>query len=175
MGTMIPIQSGSFGKPIGIYTRYKVLEDATKALKSGETVYAGRAVWQETGVSSNIVGAAPAAGDRVYGLSKANKNAYLDEVSGGQGFYGSGKVTVVREGMVELYQLVFTDAAGAETTVKTWDDTAITAADIGGPLYADDADGTITNVADGGNNPKIGYLLDIDTTAGCIQVDLIRQ
>ena len=118
----IPMQSTSFGKPIAVYNRYKVLEDATKPVKVGQTIYSGRPVTLSSAhdaYDGQVI--TVAANGPVYGLSKDNMNTYSDEVMGtSTGMYGSGNVTVIVEGIVDITPNVFTLTDGSQVTVPTY-------------------------------------------------------
>jgi len=175
--SMLYQQSGSFGKPIAIYTRYKLLEDATKLAKSDAEIFSARPVTlDENGevipVTSNV---------KVYGLAKANKNQYSDEVSDSYGMYGSKRMTVVVMGIVEVQHNIVTDNEGNETQIDTYD-TAQTYS-VMDPLYVVTSGtkvGQITNqlVTSGqGQNDKtfLGYVLVPPTaTDSTMQILLLK-
>ena len=167
--SMLYQQSGSFGKPIAVFNRYKVIEDSTKTVNTAAVIYSGRPV--SLNASGELVAAATDA--LVYGLARFQKNTYVDEVVDDFGFYGSKKGTVIVEGIVEVTQNVFTDSVGTETTVKTYDDTLTYVPNE--PLYVDITNTTyvITNVKDGANAATfLGYVLAIDTTNKVLQIKL---
>ena len=102
---------------------------------------------------------------KVFGLSKVNKNIYVDEtgVNGGGlgGIYGSGKATVVIKGIVTVRQSYFQSTTGAAVTVNAFDDT-VTFTPMQ-KLFCDTA-GLITNLPPLSLNSYIGYCLVPPTT-----------
>ena len=124
----VPMQSTSFGKPIAVYNRYKVLEDSTKQVKSGVTIYSGRPVTLSTAHDAYDGQIIPVTTDMpVYGLAKNNYNVYSDEVAGtSTGMYGSGNVTVIVEGIVDVTPNVFTLTDGSIVTVANYNTNSLT-------------------------------------------------
>ena len=123
----VPMQSTSFGKPISVYPRYKILQDATKPVKVGGTIYPGRPVTLHSNSGSTYDGQieAVAANGPVYGLSMDNYNIYVDEVMGSStGMFGSGNVTVLIEGIADITPNVYTLTDGSQVTVNTYVTTA---------------------------------------------------
>jgi len=161
------MQTSSFGKPIAVYNRFKVLEDSTKLLKSGEVIYSGRPVTIEVASGSLI---SMASNMPVYGLAKAQSNPYQDEVFGAStGMYGSGCLTTIVNGIVDLQHNTFTLNDGSEVVVKTYD--SAQTYHVWDPLYVELADGgkigEITNVVVAGNNKTLlGYVLIPPTMTG---------
>ena len=161
--SMIYQETSSFGKQIAIYTRYRVLEDPTKAVDTSKTIYAGRAV------TLNASGAVtPVVDDsKVYGLAKFQKNVYMDEVSGTNpsGVYGSGRGTVVVKGIVDVCPNVFTLTDGTECTIANWD--------VAGcylpmaPLYVKDELLTTDSCC---SATLLGYVLNYDATSSVLQI-----
>ena len=89
--SMIYQDTSSFGKQIPVYTRYRVLEDASKEVDTTKTFFAGLPVTIDTIASGQKL--IPVAADvKVYGLAKFQKNSYIDEVVDDFGFYGSKKL-----------------------------------------------------------------------------------
>lgn len=177
--SIVPMQSGSFGKPIAVYNRYKVLEDATKEMKSGEVIYSGRPVTlskAHDAYEGQVI--AMTTNTKVYGLSKVNKNSYSDEVTGtSTGMYGSGMVTTIIEGIVDIQPNVFTQLDGSEVTVETYN--MAPTYHVWDPLYVEIADaphlGMITNVAAGTNDKTfIGFCLVPPTTTNATMQILLR-
>jgi hypothetical protein len=173
------MQSGSFGKPIAVYNRYKILEDATKEMKTGETIYSGRPVTLSAAhdaYDGQII--AVAANGPVYGLSKVNKNVYSDEVTGtSTGMYGSGMVTTIVEGIVDIQPNVFTLSDGSEVTVPTYA-TALTYYPWN-KLYVELTDagtlGQITNVGATANDETfLGWVLVPPTSTNTTMQILLR-
>ena len=172
--SMIPMQSDSFGRPIAIFTRYKILEDSTKIVKNDAVIFSGMPVAISAAHDANdgqIIAALTNA--KIYGLAKFNKNSYSDEVNDAFGMYGSGKGNVVVKGIVEIQPNVFTLNDGTEVVVNTYD--------VGqtyypnDPLYVELADsgklGQITKVAVAGNNATfVGYVLVAPDSNGVMQI-----
>jgi len=157
-----------FGQAIGLNTKYRVLEDSTKAVDIAAVVYAGRAVSLEaSGANAGMLLDAGSVGNvRPYGLAKFNKNTYIDETSGAYGAYGSGQGTVVMNGIVSVQANAFVTDAGTEVIVPTFDASFLTAA-VGAPVYVNLTAGasfgqlTTTLVSSGaGQNDQtlLGYL-----------------
>jgi hypothetical protein len=175
---MIYMQSGSFGKTIGVFVRMKGIEDSTKTVTTTATIYAGRPVTLHAAVDANQGNVEDITSEvMVYGLAKFQKNSYVDEVVDDFGFYGSRKGTVILSGIVEVTHNVFTDNVGTETTVKTYDD-AQTYAPMQ-PLYVELTDtakiGQITNVTTTANNATfLGYCLASDATNKVLQILLAK-
>jgi hypothetical protein len=114
----IPISSLAFGQSVAIYVRYRVLEDSTKAAVNTDIIYAGNAVSLTSAglVTRTLTNVA------VYGLAKNNMNSYRNEVNDASfGIYGSGLMTVVVKGIVDLMPSYFPNTDGSYTTVQTWD------------------------------------------------------
>jgi len=138
----------NFGESIALQIRYKVLEDATKDVKSDAVIYSGRPVQLTADgvkeVDANV---------RPYGLAKANKNSYIDETSNSFGMYGSGKLTVVCNGIVEVSHNVY-EVGDTSVTVKVYDDAQ--SYNVGDKLYVELTDagklGMITNQVSSGVN-----------------------
>ena len=169
--SQISMQSSEFGKSVALYVRYRVLEDSTKAPATGETIYAGNALYLHSDstlkrVLTNVA---------VYGLAKANMNSYRNEVNDASfGIYGSGLMTVVIMGIVDLTPSTFPNTDGSYTTVQSWD-TSLTY-HAGDSLYVQITGakaGLLTNVkvvaaqADRNDNTFVGTVLlaPTDTTA----------
>jgi hypothetical protein len=176
---MIYMQTGSFGKAIAVFNRMKGMEDSTKLVKSDAVIYSGRPVtlYRTPGADLGKIVPVTEEASRVYGLAKFQKNSYVDEVVDDYGFYGSKKGTVIVTGIVEVTHNVFTDPAGVETTVKTYDD-AQTYLPMQG-LFVELTDvikiGQITNQAAAANNETfLGFCLAIDTTNKILQILLSK-
>jgi len=178
--SMIYMQASSFGKTIAVFNRIKGMEDSTKLVRPDAVIYSGRALSLRPNVDANQGTLQPTLSNiLVYGLAKFQKNSYLDEVVDDYGFYGSKKGTVILSGIVEVTDNVFTDPAGVETTVHTYDTTLTYAP--GQPLYVDLTSGdpaiigTITNVVGAPNDATfLGYCLAVDTTNKVLQILLAK-
>lgn len=171
--SLIPMQSTEFGKAVAIYPRYTVLEDSTKSVKlDGGAIYAGRAV--SLNATSELI--PTTTNVAVYGLAKANFNTYRNEVTDTSfGIYGSGLMTVLVEGIVDVQHSTFPSSTGdgSYTTVKTYDDTLTFTP--GEKLYVTISGakaGQLTNVKvatatdDRNDNTLVGTVLVAPATAG---------
>jgi hypothetical protein len=149
----MPIESS--GQQIyshGITVNYRILEDATKLVKSDAVIYAGRAVTMDPTTGLIIAGGGNV---RTYGLAKSNKNSYVDETKGSFGAYGSGKMTTVLKGLVTVRPNYFVASDETIAKIKVYDDTILATYQYLQALYVD-TNGLITNVTTQGNT-LLGY------------------
>lgn len=164
----------AWGEPIGLNIDYRVLEDGTKDVNVDATIYAGRPVALNAssevipidGTASGICAAAAC----VYGLAKANKCSYIDETYGAWGTYGSGRMTVVLQGLVTVRHNQFTKSDGSIATVKTYDDSKTYVPMT--KLYVDGA-GRITNVGTY-TNTELG-IVTVPPTATCEEMQILLR
>jgi len=146
----------SWGRKVGIEVKHPVYISVSLPPKSDAVLYAGRPVTLNANgevvpVTSNV---------EVLGLVRVHKNSYVNEVSDDYGMYGSGLVTVVVSGLVEIAPNYFTNADGSETVVANYEDDFLTAS-LMSKVYVDVSKGTLTTVVTDGTNEKtfVGYLL----------------
>ncbi|MEM2174508.1 MAG: hypothetical protein QXI58_02645 [Candidatus Micrarchaeia archaeon] len=145
----------SWGRKIGIEVKYPIYIQVSLPPKSDAVLYAGRPVTLDADgnvipVTSNV---------EVLGLVRAHKNQYVNEVSNDYGMYGSGLVSVVVSGLVEISPNYFTNPDGTETVVANYENDFLTAA-LMSKVYVNVEKGTLTTVADASNsNTFVGYLL----------------
>jgi len=149
---MIPVSSKQDLFIHGINVDKSILEFSDLPVDPNATINAGSPVTIDP-TSNKIV--AVTSDVKCFGLSKSNKNAYVDETYGSFGAYGSGRLTVVVKGIVTVRFNYFIDSSGALVTVKTFDDskTYVPMQE----LYVDSS-GLITNV-NTLSNTKLGYVL----------------
>lgn len=187
MATLETVKQSIFSH--GITVDKMVLEDSTKLLVSTtdavsllivapSNVYAGRPVFLvPTALSASLSGkaspySAPSTSGgsnvsniRPYGLAKSNRNIYADEVAGSFGAFGSGKLTVVSNGLVTVRPNVYGNPNGTTTTVHVYK--SIETFYVGDPLYVSLANdvylGMITKTVDASgddrnDNTLLGYV-----------------
>ena len=139
--------------------KYENLIDSTKNVNEDATLVAGRPV---TLNSDGEIIAADGTSD-VYGLSKIEKNAYLDESYSSLGEYGSRKGTVVIEGLCEVKPSTFQDSdlQTDEAELAVYDDEQ--SYEPMDDLYVDD-DGLLTNVVSA-SGVKVGKVTKAPTAS----------
>jgi len=101
---------------MAINTDRRVEEDSTKVANSAAVVYAGRPV----SLDSNAQVIASTQATLVYGLSKNDKNSYRDDTFGEFGAFGSGKLNVVKAGIVTVSPSLYSTVNGT-TTIDVYD------------------------------------------------------
>lgn len=101
---------------MSINTDRRVEEDSTKVANATAVVYAGRPVALDT--NAQVVAATQST--LVYGLSKNDKNSYRDDTFGEFGAFGSGKINVVKAGIVTVSPSLYSTVNGT-TTVDVYD------------------------------------------------------
>ena len=101
---------------MSINTDRRVEEDSTKVANATAVVYAGRAVALDS--AATVISAT--ASTLVYGLSKNDKNSYRDDTYGEFGAFGSGKINVVKAGIVTVAPSLYSTVNGT-TTVDVYD------------------------------------------------------
>ena len=149
------LRFSSWGRKIGIENKHPVYISVSLPPKADAVLYAGRPVTLDADgyvvpVTSNV---------EVLGLVKVHKNQYVNEVSNDYGMYGSGLVTVVLNGLVEISPNYFTAADGSEIVVPNYEDDFLTAP-LMSKIYVNLTNGTLTTVSDESNsNTFVGYLL----------------
>jgi hypothetical protein len=146
----------SWGRKIGIEVKSPAYIPISLPPKSDAVLYAGRPVTLNSDgevvpVTSNT---------EVLGLVKVHKNSYVNEVSGDYGMYGSGQVTVIVSGLVEIAPNYFTAADGSEVVVDNYENDFLTAS-LMAKVYVNVTKGTLTTSVTNGTNEKtfVGYLL----------------
>jgi len=95
---------------------YSVLEDSLRPVDTTVQIYSGSPVTLETSsatgkittVTSNVV---------TYGLAKFDANSYANFALSTDGSYGGGQMTVVKQGIVQLFPSVYQDPTTLNTTV----------------------------------------------------------
>jgi len=151
----------SWGRKIGITVKSPVYISVSLPPKSNAELYAGRPVTLDANgevvpVTSNT---------EVLGLAKGHKNSYVNEVSDDYGMYGSGLITVVTSGLVEITPNYFTNVDGSETVVANYENDFLTAS-LMAKVYVNLTRGTLTTVSNDSNNKTfIGYLLRKPTSS----------
>jgi len=148
-----------------------LLESSDLAADATVTLFAG----QPVRISAALAVVPVTTDVKVFGLSKVNKNAYVDETAGALGgIYGSGKVTVVNKGIVTLRHNYFQTNSGATATVYTFDEGTLIAVAPMTALYASTVGNISTSAgAAGTTNCKIGYVLVAPTaTVKAMQIML---
>jgi len=143
----------SWGRQVGIEVKSPVYISLSLEPKSDAVLYAGRPVTLNAdglvvAVNSNV---------KVLGLVKSHKNSYVDEVSDNYGMHGSGRVTVVVSGLVEIAPNYFTAADGSEIVVPNYENDFLTAAPMS-PVYVNTSNGTLTT-SNTAANTLVGYLI----------------
>jgi len=145
----------SWGRKIGIEVKHPVYISVSLPPKSDAVLYAGRPVT----LNANGEVVSVASNNEVLGLVRVHKNSYVNEVSGDYGMYGSGLVTVITSGLVEISPNYFTNADGSETTVANYESDFLTAS-LMSKVYVNLTNGTLTTVVDASNNNTfVGYLI----------------
>lgn len=149
----------SWGKKIGIEVKYPIYTQISLPPASAAVLYAGRPVTlnangEVVSVSQNV---------KVLGLVRCHKNQYANEVSNDYGMYGSGLVSVITSGIVEVSPNYFTQADGSEVTVANYENDFLTA-NLMAEVYVNLTNGTLTttkvNSGSGQNdNTFVGYLI----------------
>jgi len=155
---MIPVSTRQSIFLHGINIDKPILEFADLAVDPTAEINAGSPVRVDP--TSGLV-VAVTTNVKIAGLSKSNKNVYVDETFGSFGAYGSGKLAFVVKGICTVRHNYFINSAGAIVTVKTFDDTQTYAPMA--PLYVD-GNGLITNDNTFANS-ILGYVLVKPTTA----------
>jgi len=77
----------------------KILEDSARDVDSTLVTYAGRPLSLSVTDGKLI---AATSGSKFYGLSRGNKNSYVDITNGEFGAFGSNKMSVVKSGIIEI-------------------------------------------------------------------------
>jgi hypothetical protein len=151
----------SWGRKIGIEVKSPVYIPVSLPPKSDAVLYAGRPVT----LNANGEVVPVASNTEVLGLVKCHKNQYSNEVSDDYGMYGSGLVTVIVSGLVEIAPNYFTAADGSETVVANYEDDFLSAS-LMAKVYVNVTKGTLTTTVANGTNEKtfVGYLLRRPTT-----------
>lgn len=101
---------------MSINTDRRVEEDSTKVANATAVVYAGRPVALDT--NAQVIAATQST--LVYGLSKNDKNSYRDDTFGEFGAFGSGKLNVVKAGIVTVSPSLYSTVNGT-TVVDVYD------------------------------------------------------
>jgi hypothetical protein len=101
---------------MSINTDRRVEEDSTKVANASAVVYAGAPV----ALDSNAQVIAATQATLVYGLSKNDKNSYRDDTFGEFGAFGSGKINVVKAGIVTVAPSLYSTVNGT-TTIDVYD------------------------------------------------------
>ena len=92
---------------MAINADFIIHEDGTKAkLTPGDQIYEGSPLTLDATTGSLKLAAKA---DKVYGLSKVNSNQYQDLAFGEFGAFGSGMLTVVCAGQVEVSNSIFNE------------------------------------------------------------------
>jgi len=150
----------SWGRKVGIEVKHPVYISVSLPPKSNAVLYAGRPVT----LNANGEVVPVTSNTEVLGLVRVHKNSYVNEVSGDYGMYGSGLVTVVVSGLVEIAPNYFTNADGSETVVANYENDFLTAS-LMSKVYVNLTNGTLTTVSDTSNSETfVGYLLRKPTT-----------
>jgi hypothetical protein len=131
---------------MAIEAPFIIHEDGGKKKKAGEQVYEGSPLTLDANGELKLA----ADSEKVYGLSKLDSNTNRDFAFGEFGAFGSGQLTVVTRGTVEVSHSVFnkvevdtqTAVGSSPITKKLFDDTKTYAPMQ--PLYVDAA-GLISN------------------------------
>jgi len=92
-------------------TDRRVLEDSCKVANASLVTVAGRPVALNS--SSEIIAAT--ASTKFYGLSKNDRNSFVDQVYGEFGAAGSGKLGVVKDGIVTVAPPEYSTVDGVST------------------------------------------------------------
>lgn len=149
------LYGSTFGKPVAINVGYKILEDGLRKVKVDANITSGQAVTlDENGelvpVTSNTA---------VYGLSKNNKNQYIDETRH-ISYSGSGMITVLVKGIVKLSKIAFTASDGSEVTYIPFELDNWVPMD---PVYVNISTGKLTKVLgtgpDANDKTRLGVVL----------------
>jgi hypothetical protein len=124
-----------FGFPIGIEEKFPGLSDSTKAVNlSDYNIFAGRALQIVTsGANAGLIGSVTVNAP-CYGLSKINRNNYIDETAGAFGAYGSGQVTAILSAIVTVQSNAFTLDNETVQTVQSFDSSFVNAVPMS-PVY----------------------------------------
>ena len=152
---------------------YSVLEDSLRPIDGTVNIYSGNPVAFKTattdGTITTVVGNVA-----VYGLAKFDANQYANFASGEAGAYGSGKMTIIKRGIVQLYPSVYQDPTTLNTVVQQIWDTTQTNYNAGQPLYV--INGYITTDSTAVSNTLIGKVIVGPTATNggvmTIEVDL---
>jgi hypothetical protein len=145
----------SWGRKIGIEVKHPVYISLSLPPASDAVLYAGRPVT----LNANGEVVPVTSNTEVLGLVRVHKNQYVNEVSNDYGMYGSGLVTVVVSGLVEISPNYFTAADGSEIVVANYENDFLTAP-LMAKVYVNLTNGTLTTVSnDSNSNTFVGYLL----------------
>ena len=94
---------------------------------------------------------------KVYGLSFVPANKYRDFSAGEYGAFGSGKITAVLSGIVQLYPNTYDLNDGTSVIVPLWVSSVDTAApNI--PIYVEIGTGLLTDGTVSNGNTLVGYV-----------------
>ena len=157
-----------------IEASFIVLEDAIRSKAAAAEVYEGQPVSLD--VDGNLVAATSAM--KVYGVSKLDSNQYRDFAYGEFGAFGTGKLTVVCQGIVRVKASVYnkveigTDPAAVVVNQLIYK-TGLTYVP-GEPLYVD-ADGLISNAAAVNKISFLGRVVAAPATDGdWLELELMK-
>ena len=133
-----------------IETPYIVFEDAIRTKKANEQVYEGSPL--NLDVNGELKVALPTEG--VYGISKLDSNTHRDLAFGEFGAFGTGKLSVVKQGIVRVQDTVYNEieidtSMGPTSTPTTITLVANVEWAVGNLVYVA-ANGVYTNVATAG-------------------------
>jgi len=134
---------------------YSVLEDSLRPIDSTVSVYSGSPLMLKSGTTDGTV-TTVSGNVAVYGLAKFDQNAYANFANGEAGAYGSGRMTIIKKGIVQLYPSVYQDPTNLNTVVQQIWDTAQNYI-AGAPLYVNS--GLITNQSSGVSSTLFGKVI----------------
>lgn len=152
---MAPLGFSSWGRKIGIEVVHPVYTQWSFVPATGVELFAGRPVTLNS--EGKVVPVTQ--NTEVLGLVRAHKNKFVNEVSNDYGMYGSGLISVVLSGIVEVYPNYFTNPDGSETVVPNYENDLLNAS-LMSKIYVNLTNGTLTTVVDANNDKTlVGYLL----------------